>query len=136
MSGRLASTGRADDGDTMLHISRSRDGPIPIRIANARRMRVRFARARDIDRSGLERDNFVLWRGWSVRFYIEKLHVGRFVADGRRRQNASVCDSLLQQSASVLLERLLFCSGQHAALFAVAERLEVGDFSLPWMTCA
>ena len=31
-----------------------------------------------------------------------------------------------------------YCSvlGQHAALFAVAERLEVGDFSLPWMTCA
>ena len=110
---------------------------------HCKRAQDRFARAPDIDRSGPQRDNFVRWRGWSVRFDIEKLHVGRFAADRGWRQNASVCDALLQQSVSVLrssphctgrggeqgdpLMLLLFCLGQHAALAAVAERLDVGE---------
>ena len=44
-----------------------------------------FGRSRSPpDRSGPQRDNSVRGRGWSVRFDIEEVHVGWFIADGRR----------------------------------------------------
>ena len=114
-----------------------------------RRKRMRLARAPDIDRSGPQRDNSVRGRGWSVRFDIEEVHVGRFIADRRRRQDVSFV-MLFYSDPSVFLQEdelgavhhvvqgegweqgdplmpLLLCLGQHAALVAVAERLEVGE---------
>ena len=97
---------------------------------------MRLARVPDIDRSGPQRDNSVRGRGWSVRFDIEEVHVGWFVADGRRRQDASVCEAVLQRSFSVLVGGRFGNSSPHRAGRGWGTREPThAPVVLSWTTC-